>query len=388
MVTPHIFAGGAEKVVLHSAQQLETLGCEVGIASLSLDLTGLPQMFKDLHYILPKKRLMLPAIKGSRMAMESMARACYELSKLLNDHAKKYDLLNVFNFPSYWATYLAWTRKPVVWTCSEILGPYRQTKELYEKSASFRLALDFAVAVDKNIVKRGVDEIVTYSKVNSYLIKERYGCSAKVIPACVDFGFFSENVPDAKERLGFQDSIVLLHVGWLVPSKNHIVSIRALSILKQKIPNIKLVIVGTGSWMQSLKVEADNLGLSDDVVFMDACTQEELRLLYHACDFNLYPVRNQTFGLVPFEVLAAGKPSIVSDKCGAADVIGRENIGFLINPNADALAEKVLFALSHPRLVEDMVQRGQRFVRENLTWEKYARDMCVVFRRVLSSEHK
>ena len=106
----------------------------------------------------------------------------------------------------------------------------------------------------------------------------------------------------------------------------------------------------------SLKNEADHLGLRNDVVFRDANTQKDLRLLYQACDLNLYPVRNQTYGLVPFEVLAAGKPSIVSDECGAADVIGSEKIGFLIKPNVKELADTVLFALKHDELVEDMVQ--------------------------------
>jgi glycosyltransferase involved in cell wall biosynthesis len=388
IVTPHVFAGGAEKVVLHSAQKLELMGCDVAIASLSLDISGLPQMLKDLHYIQPKKNLLPSHINGSRTVMGSMVKESYALSRLLRKHAKDIDILNPFNFPAYWATFLAQTRKPVVWTCSEVLGPYRQTKELYEKSSFFRASLDLAVSIDKYVVKHGVDEIVTYSKLNSQLIMERYGRTSKVIPACVDFDFFSESLPGAKEKIGFQDSIVLLHVGWLVPSKNHIISIRALHLLKKKIPNIKLIIVGTGLLEHSLKNEADRLGLKDDVVFRDANTQKDLRLLYQACDLNLYPVRNQTFGLVPFEVLAAGKPSIVSDECGAADVIGREKIGFLIKPNVKELVDTVLFALKHDELVEDVVQRGKQYVRENLTWDKYSRDMYDVFRSVLRSEHK
>ncbi|MFB3889443.1 MAG: glycosyltransferase family 4 protein [Candidatus Bathyarchaeia archaeon] len=387
MVTPHIFAGGAEKVVLHSAQELKAMGCDVAVAALSVNLNGLPQKLKNLRFLQPGKPLPEPTITGSRTAVESMSRECYTLFRLVRRHAREFDVLNVFNFPSYWATFLAQTKKPVVWTCSEVLGPYRQTKELYEKSLFFRMMLNFALPMDKLIVKRGVNAIVTYSKLNARLIEERYGRTSRVIPPCVDYDFFSEAIPNAKQKLGFENTTLLLHVGWLVPSKNHSISIKALSMLKKRVPNAKLAIVGTGALEQSLKREAEQLGLGDDVVFTDADSQENLRLLYQACDLNLYPVSNQTFGLVPFEVLAAGKPSIVSSDCGAADVIARENIGFLINPTADTLAEKILFALNHPSVLEDMVKRGQRFVQESLTWRKYARDMYDIFAGVLRSEN-
>ena len=295
-------------------------------------------------------------------------------------------MLNPFNFPAYWAAYLVRSGKPVVWTCSEVLGPYRQTKELYEKSVSFRLALNFVMSLDRRIVKNGVDSIVTYSTLNRQLIMERYERTSKVIPACVDFDFFSENVSNAKERLGFKGSILLLHVGWLVAPKNHVVSIRALHILKEKKANIKLVIVGTGPLEPFLRKEADYLGLKNDVIFMDVNSQEVLRLLYHACDLNLFPVKNQTFGLIPFEALAAGKISIVAKGAGAAEIIRREKIGFLIEPTIEELANVVLFALSHPEDVNSMVRKGQKYVRENLTWEKYARDMLAVFKDALCSE--
>jgi glycosyltransferase involved in cell wall biosynthesis len=98
---------------------------------------------------------------------------------------------------------------------------------------------------------------------------------------------------------------------------------------------------------------------------------------------NLYPVRDQTYGLVPFEVLAAGKPSIVSDDCGAAEIIGSEKMGIIIKPSVENLTQAVTFVLSHPEDVARMVSRGRLYVRENLTWEKYAWEILAVFRNVL-----
>ena len=41
-VSPHVFAGGAEKAVLYLAKNLNNLDCETSIATLSLDLTMRP----------------------------------------------------------------------------------------------------------------------------------------------------------------------------------------------------------------------------------------------------------------------------------------------------------------------------------------------------------
>jgi len=270
----------------------------------------------------------------------------------------------------------------VVWLSSEVLGPYSQTKDVYDRSYFFRFALELAKEIDKRIVDGCVEPIITCSELNSRLIKERYGRDAVVIHTGVDYDFFSAEVPDAKALLGLGDGTLLLHVGTLIQRKNHILSIRALKSLKQHL-DCKLVIVGEGPWKPILQKEAEKLNLEKDVIFTGSVSENELRSLYYACDINLFPVKDQTWGLVPFEALVAGKPSIISEGCGASEVIRREKIGFLISPNVKDTVDAVNFTLNNPEIVEDMVSRGRQYVRENLTWEKYAREVYCVFRDVL-----
>ena len=388
MVTPHIFAGGAEKAVLNLVYHLNSMGCGASIATLSLDLSKLPPHFSEIDFVLPETPLEQPVMNDVRTVLTSTMREVSAFVSLLRKSARKFDLVCACNFPAYWATYFAWTGKPVMWLSSEVLGPYNQTKDVYDKSGFFRLALKMASAMDKFIVNRGFDPIVTCSALNSRLIKERYGRDSIVLNTGVDYDFFSTKVPDAKSRLGLGDGIVLLHVGALMQRKNQILSIHALNVLKQRLGSVKLALVGEGPWEPILRQEVEKLGLEKDVVFTGCVSEDELRSYYNACDVNLFPVKDQTWGLVPFEALVAGKPSVVAEGCGAAEVIAKEQIGLLIKPSVEDLAEAVLCALGNPELMKDMVRRGQRFVRENLTWDKYARDICVVFRSVLGSERK
>jgi glycosyltransferase involved in cell wall biosynthesis len=388
IVTPHIFAGGAEKAVLNLVYHLNSMGCDASIATLSLDLSKLPAHFRKLIFLLPKKPLDPAVMNGVGSVLTSSLSEMFSFVMLLRKFSGEFDLICACNFPAYWATYVAWTGKPVMWLSSEVLGPYNQTKDVYDRSGFFRLALKIASAIDKYVVNRGFDPIVTCSALNSQLIKERYGRDSMVLNTGVDYDFFSTKVPDAKVRLGLGDGIVLLHVGALMQRKNQILSIRALQILKQRLGSVKLALVGEGPWEPILRQEVEKLGLEQDVIFTGCISEDGLRNYYNACDVNLFPVKDQTWGLVPFEALVVGKISVVAEGCGAAEVIAKEQIGLLIKPCVEDLAEAVLCALNNPELMADMVGRGQRFVRENFTWEKYARDMCGVFRRVLGSGSK
>ncbi len=388
IVTPHIFEGGAEKAVLNLVYHLNSMGCDARIATLSVDLCKLPSHFSKVRFVLSEDPIGQPVMKSIASVATSSLREITSFAKLLRKHAGEFDIVCPCNFPTYWATYIARTRKPVIWLSSEVLSPVNQTRDLYERSPLFRVALKFAIALDKRIVNSGVDPIVTCSHYNSKLIKERYGRESIVIHTGVDYEFFNVATSQGKAYFSMNnEGTLLLQVGALMQRKNQIVSIHALKILKQHLSSVKLALVGEGPWKHILQKEVEMLCLEKDVFFMGSISEDKLRSLYQTCDVNLFPVTDQTWGLVPFEALAAGKPSVVADGCGAAEVLCKEKIAYLIEPTAEELASAVLFALKNPQISEVMVKRGQRYVRENLTWDKYASKMYRVFESVVGESY-
>jgi glycosyltransferase involved in cell wall biosynthesis len=385
-VTPHIFAGGAEKAVLNLVYQLNSMGCDAAIATLSLEASKFPSHLAQISFILPEKPLDQPTMKDVSTVLASTLREVFSFVALLRKFSKHFDIVCPCNFPAYWATYLARTKKPLVWLSSEVLAPYNQTKDVYDRSPLFRIFFNAAKFFDKQIVNSSLDPIITCSELNSFLIKKRYGRDSIVLHTGVDYDFFNTEAyrgSSAVSSIDGTDGPILLHVGALMQRKNQILSIRALKTLKPRLSSAKLVLVGEGPWEPILQAEARKLGLEEDVIFLGSISEEKLRSLYYACDVNLFPVKDQTWGLVPFEALAAGKPSIVAKGCGAAEFIEKEKIGIIIEPTVQSLTDAVLFALEHPDLTEDMVKRGQRFVQDNLTWQKYAADMFQVLGKVL-----
>ena len=374
IVHPHIFVGGAEKAIVYLAYHLNKLGYEAGVCTLSKDLEKLPKLAEEVPYILPERPLQPSRLEGVGSSLTSVTREVRALRSLIMDHRKEFDILSPCNFPSYWSTYYFKGVRPIVWVSSEVFGPYNTTRDIYERSGLFRLAFRAATALDRQIVRRSVDMIITCSDYNRRLIKERYGLEARVIPTAVDYEFFNEK--PRSESLNLHDGYIMLHVGALVKRKNQILSIRALKKLKGKIPEARLILVGSGPWENTLKTEASRLGLDKDVTFTGSISEEELRALYHACDINLYPVEEQTWGLVPFEALAAGKLSIVSEESGAGQLMKRHGICYPIKPHVEAIVKGVLEISRDLERYKEIVERGRSYVRENLTWKMYAERMA------------
>lgn len=379
IIHPHIFAGGAEKAIVHLAYQLNRLGHEATVCTLSTRLDELPSIAANVEYVTPAKPVPLPKLEGTMSTLRSVVSEANALKELAKASLDDCDLLAPCNFPAYWSTHGLNGSKPVVWISSEVFGPYNASRDIHDRSMLFRSAVKGAAMLDRYIVRKSVDEIVTCSELNRELIKERYGLDAAVIPTGVDYEFFSDDCSGAKEQLGLEDNYVLLHVGALVKRKNQMLSIRALQRLKSRIPTVKLILVGEGPWDSSLRSEASELGLEGDVVFAGCVSEERLRLLYHACDVNHYPVEDQTYGLVPFEAFAAGKPSLVSQQSGAGLMMAEEGLGYLIQPDLESIVDGV-FRLQdgRERDVRELVERGRSYVR-NLSWDRYAGRMVQLF---------
>jgi glycosyltransferase involved in cell wall biosynthesis len=89
------------------------------------------------------------------------------------------------------------------------------------------------------------------------------------------------------------------------------------AFLTLNMPNTHLLFVGNGDLEVSLKT---NAGKKNNVHFIDFHNQSLMPVVYQACDLFCLPSKGpgETWGLAVNEAMAAGKPVLVSDKCGCA----------------------------------------------------------------------
>ena len=171
------------------------------------------------------------------------------------------------------------------------------------------------------------------------------------MPYCVDNEFFAtrarEPAADSRQLRGAHGipagGAVILYASKFEPRKRPKDLLLAYEKLIGRLTGgVKphLLFLGDGELRASLEAEARSKRL-DSVKFLGFRNQSELPQYYALCDVFVLPSTNEPWGLVVNEVMATGKPVIVSDSVGCApDLVHGGRNGFVFpTGDVDALTE-------------------------------------------------
>jgi len=132
-------------------------------------------------------------------------------------------------------------------------------------------------------------------------------------------------------RYKLEEKNILLFVGRLVEVKNlkFLLDVFSHYILKNK--KAVLILVGDGEKRFELIRLAEQLKISDHVIFAGRFEHKELYAWFRVADYFILPSTWEPFGAVVNESLIAGVPVICSNLAGAACLITEKN-GVVFNP--------------------------------------------------------
>lgn len=137
---------------------------------------------------------------------------------------------------------------------------------------------------------------------------------ALVLPNAVDAQRFAYN-PQVREEvrreLGVEGKFVMGMVGRLAEEKNFPFALRLMARLREKHPDVVLVIAGNGEEEQRLKSLIVELGIGDRVHMLGR--RADVERLYQAYDVFLLPSFHEGLGMAAVEAMAAGLPVLLSD---------------------------------------------------------------------------
>lgn len=127
-----------------------------------------------------------------------------------------------------------------------------------------------------------------------------------------------------------QNELVILFAGKFESKKNPLLLVQSFIALDLK--GVKLLLVGNGILEGQLKHAAKD---HQNIKFIDFQNQSEMPLIYQLADLFCLPSqgRGETWGLAVNEAMAAGKPCLVSDKCGCWQDLIRPWTGLVFNSN-------------------------------------------------------
>jgi phosphatidylinositol alpha-1,6-mannosyltransferase len=195
----------------------------------------------------------------------------------------------------------------------------------------------------------------------------------------VDVETFNAEIDGAaiRDRHGLTGRPVIVCVSRLVRRKGQDTLIRALPAIQAEVPGAALLLVGSGPLRDSLRTQAERLGVAADVVFAGAVAPVELPAHFAAGDVFAMPCRTRRLGLdveglgiVYLEASALGLPVIAGDSGGAPDAVLDGETGFVV-PGRDVgrLVARSVQLLQNTELRARLGAAGQGWVQQNWRWE-------------------
>jgi phosphatidylinositol alpha-1,6-mannosyltransferase len=147
--------------------------------------------------------------------------------------------------------------------------------------------------------------------------------------------------------------------------KGHEALIRAWPAVIARHPGARLWIAGDGDDRQRLETLAEELDLTDAIVFAGRVSDAELDRLYRRCRFFVMPSLHEGFGLVFLEAMRAGKACIGAPGA-AAEIIQHDVTGLVVDPaRSDALVSALLRLFDERQTCEMFGRAGAaRFAAE------------------------
>lgn len=160
--------------------------------------------------------------------------------------------------------------------------------------------------------------------------------------------------------------------------------LRALREVAQRIPEVRLHLIGKGNMTESYRKQAKDLGVIDRVSFHGWMSVDAIQEFIAKCAVGVFPSRVESFGLSMAEAMGAGLP-IIATRVGALPEFIEDGVtGTLVSPgNIPALYRAILDKLENPGRAQILADAGRETVRKRFSWDQAAREMTEIYQAVL-----
>jgi glycosyltransferase involved in cell wall biosynthesis len=174
----------------------------------------------------------------------------------------------------------------------------------------------------------------------------------------------------------------ILHVGSPFPHKNIERLVEAFGLIKNKFPDLKLVLAGKREqYTEKLEKWAKDFVYNDDIIFTGFVTDGELRWLYEHAEAYVLPSLSEGFGLPGLEAFVYGCPLVSSNATCLPEVYGDAAIYF--NPKSVLdISEKTIQVLQSQSMRKRLIKRGTEQLKL-YSWHKMTDETLSVIHKTL-----
>ncbi|SMQ81767.1 Glycosyltransferase involved in cell wall bisynthesis [Bacillus sp. OV166] len=266
-------------------------------------------------------------------------------------------------------------QKPLLFTPHGFMTQSRLKFNLMERGSVEEI---YFSAIDKQSIKNANQVIVLCDVFRPILIN--LGAEENKITTVytgIDFGG-GKNQKKSKKS---QRNTVITCVSRLRPRKGHGYLFKALALIKDKLKNVEVRIVGDGEMRNTLEMQVSELNLKN-VSFLGS--REDIPKLLSESDIFVLPTTSDTLPISLIEAMFANQ-AILTTNCGGIPEIIKDNYsGLIVEPaNPKQLAEKLSLLLRKESLRRELAGNAQSFAQQHLTFSNMTQRIEKIYQSFL-----
>ncbi|MDP6542141.1 MAG: glycosyltransferase [Phycisphaerales bacterium] len=367
--------GGTVRSALDFCTVLARRGHEV--TWLTADDTDAPESWKNKEPNCPSIKVFGPLQMGGRLSKKQIAIAA-ELAKeadVTHIHAM-WDLSN----PQV-AKVCKRTKTPWVLSIHGMLDDWSMSQRKLKK-------VIYLATAGKILVRDTTVFHTTAAEEKRQVTKWLKHDNISVIPCIVDLAPY-QTVPNpqlALNEFGKSENPTALFLSRVHEKKSIETLIDAVVLLKKRGTPVRLFVAGTGeqAYIDTLKLRAEKVGVSDDVIFLGMVVGDLKLSLFAMADVFVLPTQQENFGLVYPEAMLCETPVVGTKgtdiwrelEVGGAIIADRTPIAF-----ADAIEELV----SDKELAKTRGKSGRKQMLKWLDTDTVARQCETMYEEAATS---
>lgn len=267
------------------------------------------------------------------------------------------------------------------------LGKIRMDiKNKYKKNGKEDEYFKKRFKIESEIIEKS-SLIISLSETEKKNLNQFYNCPLEKV-AVISGGVNLKHWPlvekqKAREKLCLSSKdFIILYVGRLEWRKGIGTLISACEMLKNEIPNLKLMIVGgkifgkninNADYKEYKRIEekAKESKIKDIISFRGNVDHRQLPIFYRNADMLIVPSYYEPFGLVALEGMANKIPVIASKVGGLMTIIQDKKTGLLFKPrNPLDLKEKILLLYKSKDFAKTITENAYNDISKNYSWHQ------------------
>lgn len=389
---PDLGLGGAERLVVDAALELQTAGHQVTIFTAHHDPTQCFEETRDGTLNVLVYGHFLPGTIGGRLLAPCAILRMFYAAMRLTLRNGPFDIIFCDLVSHAIPMLRLFSSARIIFYChfpDQLLTPPRQSWYQWYRAPIDRL---------EEITTGQADRILVNSQFTAQVFHTTFprlhNLTPEVVYPGVDCTVFEQQTTRSSPSTA--PDITLLSINRYEGKKNIGLAISALAWVRTQISlalfaRVRLVIAGgyderlqdDRQTFRFLQEQAQQLDLSQQITLLRSISNNERAALLAQCRGVVYTPENEHFGYGPLEAMAAARPVIAANSGGPTETIRNEETGFLCPPTPEAFAAAMQILICDPETAIRMGQAGKVHVQQNFSRTAFGQRLCHIVHELI-----